>query len=133
VWFFEPPVFVLLINFRDKMIYASSFLKIFGIAEVLVLDFRKLTESQKLWFQFFEKKNTIIRRTSSFGFILRTADQGSELVLCFSGNRWSRVPCTQPYTLVLYLQKERTTQHWFIMEDKRNTDFKWDLFCRTQN
>jgi hypothetical protein len=56
VWFFEPPVFVLLINFRDKMIYASSFLKIFGIAEVLVLDFRKLTESQKLWFQFFEKK-----------------------------------------------------------------------------
>jgi hypothetical protein len=63
------------------MIYDSSFLKIFRIAEVLVLDFRKLTESQKLWFQFFEKKNTIIRRTSSFGFILRTASQGSELVL----------------------------------------------------
>jgi len=38
------------------MIYDSSFLKIFRIAEVLVLDFRKLTESQKLWFQFFEKK-----------------------------------------------------------------------------
>jgi hypothetical protein len=82
-----------LINFRDKIIYASSFLKIFGIAEVLVLDFRKLTESQKLWFQCFEEKNTITRRTSSFGFILRTAGQGSELVLWFSGNPWSRVPC----------------------------------------
>jgi hypothetical protein len=100
------------------MIYASSFLKIFRIAEVLVLDFRKLTESQKLWFQFFLKKYN---------------HQKNLQFWVYFENCWSRVPCTRPYTLVLYLKKERTAQHWFNMEDRKNADFKWDLFCRTQN
>jgi hypothetical protein len=40
----------------------------------------KLKERKKEGSSFLQK-HTIIRRTSSFGFILRTASQGSELVL----------------------------------------------------
>jgi hypothetical protein len=30
-------------------------------------------------------------------------------------------------------EKGENAQHWFNMEDKKNTNFKWDLFCRPQN